>query len=221
MRTGSILALLQPFWCLDQEGQLLERTTAYGSHHAAVDLELVEELGRNPLRCSGQDDGVERRLIGPSLIAVADADLNVGEPEGLEARSRFLAALGADLDGVDLTGELGEDGSVVAGAGADLEHLLTAVELQQLDHQRRHVGLEQRVAIGAQRHRLVDVGLGPHALRDEQVPRNGFHGIEQLGLTDPPPPELLIDHVAARLLERILRAKGDVLECYCGREAGQ
>ena len=85
--------------------------------------------------------------VGPTLVAVADADEDVLVAELLEPRPRFLAARRADLDGVDLARQLRQHRGVIAAAGADLEHLLRAVELEQLDHARRHVGLEQRVAV--------------------------------------------------------------------------
>ena len=78
--------------------------------------------------CRGVDcDRLEGRAVGKPETAVADAHLDVVDPERVEARrapppARAAVALDADHLGC----ELGQDRGRVAGAGADLEHPLGA-----------------------------------------------------------------------------------------------
>jgi hypothetical protein len=60
-----------------QENEVLVHAAAYGDDHAAAVAELLDEVGWNFVRRAGHDDGVERRLFSPALVAIAVTDLSV------------------------------------------------------------------------------------------------------------------------------------------------
>ena len=68
----------------------------------------------------------------------------IGEPGGCLLGERADA-----LDRVDLAGDLREDRCRIARSGADLEHLLAALEPQRLGHEGDDVGLRRVIILGA------------------------------------------------------------------------
>ena len=70
------------------------------------------------------------------------------------------------------------------------------VQIEQRGHQRHHVRLVDGTARTDRQGRVL-VGLGPHRLGHEQVPRHLFHGLQHLALADAPLPDLLVHHGAA------------------------
>ena len=90
--------------------------------------------------------GVEGRLLGKPARAVADHDVHVLDPGGGEVVPRLLRELRLALDAPDVPREVGQDRRVIARAGADVEHLLVAAQLQHLAHARDHHGLRDRLA---------------------------------------------------------------------------
>ena len=93
----------------------------------APDRELLEERPRN-LGAAGRDhDRVVRSVLGPAQTAVAVLDVDVAQTELAETPARQVGQLGVTLDGVDLARYLAQHRGRVAGAGADLEHLVAGL----------------------------------------------------------------------------------------------
>src|SRR5262245_16261344 len=68
-----------PVAAFRDQNELLRVGQAGGNHHLPAGSELVEQGRRNEVRSSGHDHLVERGVLRPAMIAIADFDLNVGE----------------------------------------------------------------------------------------------------------------------------------------------
>ena len=110
--------------------------------------ELVRQRGAGrAARRRGDVDRVEGRVLGQPARAVADDAASRSRrppPRGRARPARDSA--GVALDAPHVRGEPGEQRGVVARAGADVEHPLAAVELEQLAHARDHERLGDRLA---------------------------------------------------------------------------
>ena len=69
-----------------------------GNDHAAARLELLHKRRRDVARSRGDDDGVEGRVFGPAVIAIALPHRHVVEAQRL---NRSAARLGQRLDDLD------------------------------------------------------------------------------------------------------------------------
>ena len=98
----------------------------------------------------------------------------------------MLGELGEPLDRDDLRAELGEHRGLVAGAGADVERLLSGPERERLADLGHHVGLRDRLAV-TDRERRVLVCAAPLGLGHEELARDALHRVEHT----------LVDGVAA------------------------
>jgi hypothetical protein len=97
--------------------------------------------------------------------------------------------LAVALDGIDAAAELGDDRRLVAGAGADLQHLGVFLHLQLLRHEGDDIRLGDRLAaIDRQRDVLISV-LGEGRI-DEHLARHAFDGAQDPGIADAATPEL-------------------------------
>src|SRR5262245_11098157 len=112
--------------------------------HDAAALELLQQGGRNMVDAAGDDDLVERGGVLPAVIAVRvlGVDRLVFGVAALDQRVVEAArALGQRLDDLDrpyLVGEVREIGRLIAGAGADLEHLLAHLDVDGAGHAPHH-----------------------------------------------------------------------------------
>ena len=119
----------------------LERL-ADGDDHAPTRLHLLEQLGRRVLRRARDDDDVEAaRHLGPAVIAVANAGVDVVVAERSEDLRHRVAERLDDLDRVRLLDDAREEGALKAAAGADLERDVVRARLGDLGH----VGLAEIV----------------------------------------------------------------------------
>src|SRR5437016_10035377 len=86
---------------------LLSSAPAFdGNHHFPAGLELLDERLGNEGRGSRHNDAVERRVLGPSLIAVTDAYFDFAIAERLQSFCRRTAERLDDLDRIDFLDEL-------------------------------------------------------------------------------------------------------------------
>ena len=92
-----------------------------GDHEPAAVGELLAERVGDGGGAGGHENPVERRVFGPPFGAVADVDLDVGDPERVQHRLRARRQHRVPLDRHDARREPREDGRLVAGARADLE----------------------------------------------------------------------------------------------------
>ena len=184
-RTGMMLALVVvPSAAFSITMRILHQ-------HAGVDrpdwydkpparLELGQQRRRNVVRRSGDDDPVVRRVLRPSVIAVADTDGDIGITETRQRLGRPGAELGQDLDGIDLAGEHRQHGGLVAGARADLQHAVARLHLEQVRHQRDderlgdrlpETDVERAVGVGQVRRRRGNERVAGHLTQRPQHPR--------------------------------------------------
>ena len=89
----------------------------------------------------GGEDRVERRFLGAAAGAVALDDLDVVIAEAGDPLLGDFDQLALPLDRHHLAGDPADDRRRIAGAGADLEHLVARLDLGRLDHQRDDVRL--------------------------------------------------------------------------------
>src|SRR5207244_8628207 len=83
------------------------------------------------------DHLVEGGVLGPAVIAIGDPELDIGVALPVDAFLRLSRKLFNDFDAVHFPGQFGEDRSLIAQAGADLEHRRSeehTSELQSPDH---------------------------------------------------------------------------------------
>src|SRR5262249_36879710 len=96
------------------EKQLLRVGQASGNHHLAARPQLMKERRRNEIRSRSDDDLVERSMLGPPVIAVADSDLDIAHALPVETLLRLARELLDDFHAVDLACKLTENGGLVA-----------------------------------------------------------------------------------------------------------
>jgi hypothetical protein len=106
---------------------------------------------------------------------------------------------GDAFDGVDVAGgadEVGEDGGLVAGAGAEFEDAVAGAWGELLGHGGDDVGLGDGLAVGGGES-FVGVGLGLEFVGDEKVAGDLCHGVEDGGEDDAAAAEVVVEHVLA------------------------
>ena len=150
---------------------------AEGNHQAPVGAELFEQRRGNVVGSCGDDDGVERRLVGPSVVAVGHAGFDPFVTEAPQAIARRLAELRNDLHREHLCTHLCEHRSLISRARADLEHALAGLHFKQVGHHGDHEGLRDRLAV-ADRQWPVIVGAPQLIARHELVARHGAQGVD-------------------------------------------
>ena len=179
---------------------------------SAAGLELAPQRRRQRIGRAGDDDGVERRLLGPTEMAVTVPDLDAGIALVLEALPRRPGKLLDDFDCEDVRRQVSEDRRLIAGAAADLQDLPGGWQLQMLGHQRDDVRLGDRLPV-ADRKRRVVIGLVADRRRNERVPRDREHRVEHARVGDGIAPvarvgDLSLDHPPP-LLDALVHGPGD------------
>jgi len=172
--------------------ELLARAS-HRQHQPPAGLELIEERPRHVVRRRRDHDDVERALLGPATIAVADAQAHVVIAETVEAGARALGHRRYDLDGEHGARDLVENRRLIARAGADLEHALAALESRGLGHERHDVGLRDGLVVADGQGRVAIGGVA-QLLRHELVARHGAHGREHERILHAASHDLLRDH---------------------------
>src|SRR5215813_3261500 len=129
---------------LDHLEDVLRARRPDWNHHDAADLELLQERRRNMVDAAGDDDLVERPRLFPAVVAVRLLGID-GAEFGIAALDETVItaarAIGERLDDLDrphLIGKVREIGRLIAGAGADLEHLLAHLNLDRTGHAPHH-----------------------------------------------------------------------------------
>ena len=92
----------------------------------------------------------------------------------LEALFRVLQQGPVALDRVDAAAELGQHGGLIAGPGADFEHLIARGHLQGLTHQPHHRRLADRLA-ALDGQRVILIGLLAECPGHEGFARNALN----------------------------------------------
>src|SRR5215210_3643284 len=194
------LAVEGPVGALGEDLEVLP-DLPHRQHEPAAGFDLAEERLRHVRRCRGDDDGVERSMLRPPLVAVADADLDVAIALLSEGGARLRTERRDDLHAIDLAvraDDLGEDRGLISRSGADLEHLVARTDAEELGHPRHHVGLGDGLPLADGERRIL---VRRSALRrgHEQVARHLLHGREHPGVGDAALADLLLHHQVAHL----------------------
>jgi CRP-like cAMP-binding protein len=144
------------------------------------------------------DDLVERRRIGPALVTVAAARMNVHVPQFLEGRFSPRGERLDDLDRVYFLDQPAEHGGLVTAAGANLQDLVGRLECQLLRHLRYDERRRDRLAV-ADRKRAVGVRGVAHFLGHELLARHLAHCRQHTLVLDAAGAQLALDHLLALL----------------------
>ena len=65
-------------------------------------------------------------MLRPALVAIADAEMDVAIAAGIKPLFAFGGELLDDFHGVNLTRQLGQNGSLIAEPGADFQNFVAA-----------------------------------------------------------------------------------------------
>ncbi len=79
--------------------------------------------------------------LGPAVRLVSDTNADVGSAEPLQAGLGLARELLDNLDAPHLISKLGQDCRLIAQAGADLQHRLVRLRVQEIGHERNDKGL--------------------------------------------------------------------------------
>ncbi len=154
-----------------------------GEDHDAALGQLLQQGGRDLAGGGGHDDAVEGRGLRPALVAVAQPQLDVVQPQQPETPARGFQQLAVALDAEDAARQPGEDGGLVAGAGADFQHAVLRLQLKLLRHGGDDVGLRDGLAAGDGQGGIVPGVWLPFALH-EQIARGLLHCLQHAGIAD-------------------------------------
>lgn len=127
------------------------------------------------------------------MPTVADTVANVRAAELVESRPRGGGELVDNLDREDMLRQRREHSRLVAGAGAELEDLLTPLELERLAHQRNDVRLRQRLP-RSDGDREISIGISGLIFGGEAVPLDATHDVQHTLVANSPSLKLLSDH---------------------------
>jgi hypothetical protein len=159
--------------------------------------QAVEPQRRGMRRAGADDDGVDLAGIVRAPVAGHHLDLRPGGKVVPGARRQLSIVLDRH-DTARRSDDLGKDGGVVAGAGADLQHALAALQVEMIEIMRpetRHAVVEAARRVDADQHVVVDpvrrvvgrherqIGLAerydaPGAGAQEPLARHGGIGID-------------------------------------------
>ena len=116
-------------------------------------------------------------MFRPAFGAVAMQDVDIVVAEFGERRGGLVGELAEAFDREHLGRDLRQHRCGIAGARADLERLLPALEHQGLRHEGDDIGLGNRLFAGDRERRIL-IGKLAKILRQEQFARHLAHGLK-------------------------------------------
>lgn len=148
---------------------------------APVRRELVPPGGHEVPCLGGNDDPVVRGPAGVAEGAVAAGNAHVRVARAAEVRGGLGGQIVVELDGHDgacRAGELGEEGGVEPGGGADLQDSLPGLHGELLEHGGYELGAGCRgqgraIRGAAGNDGVAAVGVAKAGAGQEQVPGHG------------------------------------------------
>ena len=163
----------------------LFRPVPFGYQQAPPHAQLLEQRWRH-LRGPGRDqDAIEGCHIAPAHRPVEGLDFDIVQAQLAHALDRPVCQVGDPLEAVDPSRKLRQYRSLIARAGADLEHTVLRFYAQELSHPRHDIRLRDGL-IQADRQGMIAVGPRPHVLGYEAMPRDLQHRVENAPVPNPP-----------------------------------
>jgi hypothetical protein len=188
---------------------------AHDDNQAAAYAKLVlERIGYRGYRARYQD-GVEFSGA-PAGVGIAHLHRDIGDLVALQVFLGEGGQLAVDLDAGDLLGQAGQQGGLVARAGADFKHAVCGFELQLLRQAGFHLGRKHDLAgvDGVDHQGQLDIGKGEafHGRGHIAFTPDVEQGLQDAGIEHFPGADLLLDHVESSLLD--FGKRGDVHGFY-------
>ena len=159
--------------------------------------ELFDERRRHRLWRSRHHDAIEWRVFGQAGVTVARLHLDVVVTELAESPASAVGQRPHDLDAVDVRDEASQHRRLIAGAGADLEHAIVRLGIEQFGHGGHDVGLRDRLAV-ADRERSVVMRARHVRSGNEAISRDIAHRRQHPRIAYPARFDLLADHPVAK-----------------------
>ena len=108
----------------DYEWRSSEARDDYERIKDLLGRELLDQRFGNVAGRTGYNDRIKWRILRPSLVSIAALDVDPIIPLGGKHCARVFGQLGHDFDAVDLRPHFSKNGGLIAGACADLAHLV-------------------------------------------------------------------------------------------------
>jgi len=182
--------------CSD-ELQLLRVGGADRNNHSSGIAELGEQRGGQIGSSGGDEDGVERGVVGKTKSAVTSKDSGIAIAEFSESFARSLRQSGMAFDRENLFGKLSEQGGYIAGTRSNLENFVGGGELEGVEHDSNNVRLRDGLVV-TDRKGMVFVGLAAIRFRDKSMAGDAEHSMQDPGIRDAAIPKLGVDHELTR-----------------------
>jgi len=108
----------------------------------SANLQLLHQGQRQMVRRGGNNDGVIRGVFLPAVIAVTLFEFYAVVPQPLEPPRRLFCQFWNNFNAVNANvAHFGQNGSLISGAGADLQHLIARLDFHQFSHPCDDIGL--------------------------------------------------------------------------------
>ena len=176
---------------------LIARSTDRDNHPAAI-LQLIDKRLGDMLRGTGNNDGVEWRMLRPALVTIAREHFHVKKSKPSEICLGSFGERFNDLDRIDFSHKPRKNSGLVPGSGANLEDTIGRFGVKLLGHEGHNERLGNGLTV-ADRQRFVPVRKFAQSFRHELVTRHCGHGVQHEAVLDIPTRsrELLLDHSLA------------------------
>src|SRR3984893_6191456 len=138
---------------------LIARSTDWDNHPAAV-LQLIDKRLGDMLRGTGNNDGVEGRMLRPALVTIAGEHFHVKKSKPSEICLGSFGERDNDLDRIDFSYKPRKHSGVVPRSCTDLQDSVSRLGVELLCHECHDKRLGNSLAV-ADRQRVVRIGKLP------------------------------------------------------------
>jgi hypothetical protein len=170
-----------------EEDEPLRIGQAGRNDHFPTRFQLMDQRRRYEVRSRCHDYLIERGVLGPTMIAIGNPQLNVGAALLTQSPLRLPPKLLDDLDAVHFVGQLRQDCGLIAEAGADFEHIVLGAEIKQIRHQADNERLRDRLVESDRQWNVgvsVRVELDWHKLMSRNLAQGRHNPFIKRGLAD-------------------------------------
>ena len=176
--------------------QSLVTTPSDRNYQQACIHQLLEQRTWNLGRGGGHDNTVVGRIFRPTTRAIPNMKIHILQPNLPDGCFSLARQWGDAFHRIHFVRQVRQNRRLVAGPGANLKHLLTALQIQKLGHQCHDIGLGNCL-LAANRQRAVGVSMHGILRSDKQVARDGAHGFQYTQVADIAPEQMLVHHAVA------------------------